>query len=150
MNINDITYLTEMFIRFKIEHFTPREILNGRDVPDNLLQNIIPTVKVLNDLREKYGYPIYINSTYRDKDYNKAVGGKKNSLHLEFNAIDFTVKNQKDLKSLYEILDKWDKTEGLFQTILPKPKGNFGLGLYPNFIHLDTRSILNRRSPARW
>lgn len=148
ISISDITYLQGIFAG-KIKHFTAKEILNGRDVPDELLDNIIPTVRVLDLLREKYGKAIYINSTYRDKDYNKAVGGKKNSLHLDFNAIDFTVVNKKDLKQLYETLDAWDKTDNLFD-FLPKRTGNMGIGLYDNFIHLDTRSTLNRKAPARW
>lgn len=147
--VQDIVYLTEIFNRAKIKHFTPKEILNGRDVPDDLLDNIIPTVKVLDVLREWYGKPIYINSTYRDKDYNKAVGGKPKSLHLEFNAIDFSIKNHNDLQKLYDKLNEWDGTDNLFE-MLPKKRGNFGIGLYPTFIHLDTRSYIGRKAPARW
>lgn len=132
-----------------IKYFTITEILNGRDVPEELLENIIPTVKVLDKLREFYGKPIYINSTYRPASYNKAVGGKPKSLHLEFNAIDFTVENIKDLPKLYGTLCEWDAKDG-FLPVLAKPSGNLGLGIYKRFLHIDTRAVLGRTSPARW
>lgn len=149
MNISDITYLQTKFAALNIKNFTGKEIVNGWDIPDELLNNIIPTIIILDKLREFYNKPIYILSTYRSPEYNKAVKGKSNSLHLVFNAIDFTIANHKDLLKLYNKLDEWDQTPNMFP-FLPKKKGNFGLGLYPTFIHLDTRATLNRKSPARW
>lgn len=149
MNISDITYLQTKFAALNIKNFTGKEIVNGWDIPDELLNNIIPTIIILDKLREFYNKPIYILSTYRSPEYNKAVKGKSNSLHLVFNAIDFTIANHKDLLKLYNKLDEWDQTPNMF-SFLPKKKGNFGLGLYPTFIHLDTRATLNRKSPARW
>lgn len=129
--------------------FTEKELLNGKKVPEELLKNIIPTATVLDRLRAEYNKPIIILSTYRDEKYNKLVGGKPNSLHLVFNAIDFTVKDKKDLIDLYDRLNKIDSIPDFF-TFLPKRNYNFGLGYYSHFIHLDTRSILNRKAPARW
>jgi hypothetical protein len=76
------------------------------------------------------------------------VKGKKNSLHLDFNAFDITVVDKEDLTSLYLQLDIWD-WEYHFK-YLPKA-GSMGLGFYVNsFIHLDTRGTLKRKCPARW
>jgi len=83
--------------------------------------NIIPTIIILDKLREFYNKPIYILSTYRSPEYNKAVKGKSNSLHLVFNAIDFTIANHKDLLKLYNKLDGWDQTPNMFP-FLPKKK----------------------------
>lgn len=147
---DDIKFLDGKLNDLHIIHFTGKEICNGWDIPDNLLYNILPTAKVLNTLRESYGKPIFLNSTYRSPEYNRAVGGKSKSLHLEFNAIDFTVANKKDLDKLWRTLIEWDELENLF-SFLPKPKGNFGMEHYDGrFIHLDTRSTLGRKSPARW
>lgn len=133
-----------------LKYFTEREVEMGRDVPIHLLNNILPTIKVLDALREEYGKSIFINSSYRSPEYNKAVKGKPKSLHLEFNAIDFTVENRKDLGKLFNILEEWDAEKGKF-SFLPKVNGNMGIGLYTGrFIHLDTRSILSRPAPARW
>jgi len=133
---------------YKITNFTIDEITMGRNIPEQLLWNILPTIRVLQNLRSKYDKPIFINSSYRSPAYNKLVRGKKKSLHLDFNAIDFTVVKKEDLESLYLQLDIWDK-EHHFK-FLPK-SGSMGLGLYENrFVHLDTRRVLKRVSPERW
>jgi hypothetical protein len=133
-----------------LRHFTEREIEMGRDIPANIIDNIIPTARILDELREVYGSPIFINSSYRSPEYNKAVKGKPKSLHLEFNAIDFSVENRKDLGKLFDILERWDAEKNKFD-FLPKPNGNMGIGLYSGrFIHLDTRATLDRIAPARW
>ena len=127
--IQDIKVLDEEFQRLKITHFTGKEICNGWDIPDDKLLNIIPTVRVLNTLRDWYGSPFYINSTYRSPEYNKAVGGKPKSLHLDFNAIDFTVMDKKDLVTIFDKISALDTQYGLFN-FLPKTRGNFGTELY--------------------
>ena len=88
--------------------------------------------------KDKYDKPIIIRLNLPiDLSYNKLVGGSKNSLHLEFNAIDFTVKDKEYLRNLFLQLDIWDK-EYHFK-FLPKA-GSMGIGFYENrFIHLDRR-----------
>lgn len=133
----------ELVFPATVTHFTVAEIKMGRIIPPELYYNILPTVLVLNDLREWYGKPIIIHSTYRSPEYNKAVGGKPKSLHLKFNAIDWTVKRISDLEMLYNKLDEWDRAN-LYAYA-------FGLELYErgNFIHLDTRGLFGMRR-ARW
>jgi len=136
----DIKLLDESFKTLGIINFTGKEICNGWDVPDELLKSILPTIKILQKLRTQYQKPIYINSTYRSPSYNKAIGGASNSLHLKFNAIDFTIADKKDLHKLYLTLDSWDD----------KKKRGFGIGYYKNrFIHFDTRGTLGLKG-ARW
>jgi len=133
---------------YKITNFTIDEITMGRKVPELLLWNILPTIRVLQELRSKYDKPIFIESSYRSPSYNKLVKGKKKSLHLDFNAFDFTVEDKEELRNLFLQLDIWDK-EYHFK-FLPKA-GSMGIGFYENrFIHLDTRAILKRVTPARW
>ena len=133
---------------YKITNFTMDEITMGRKIPDNLLWNILSTIRVLQELRSKYDKSIFIESAYRSPSYNKLVKGKKKSLHLYFNAFDFTVEDKEDLTSLFLQLDIWDK-EYHFK-FLPKA-GSMGIGFYENrFIHLDTRATLKRVAPARW
>lgn len=133
---------------YQINNFTMDEITLGRQIPVQLLCNILPTIRVLQELRNWYKKPIIINSSYRSPAYNQLVSGSKHSLHLEFNAIDFTVKDRTDLRELFLQLGRWDK-EYFFQ-FLPKA-GSMGIGFYKDrFIHLDTRGILKRISPSRW
>jgi len=147
------------FLEGKFTHFTQKELENGQIIPIDLYPNIVPTAMVLDILRDKIREPIYINSTYRDPLYNKAVGGAKSSLHLLFNAIDFTIKRDsavmkmKDITTIYSILKDFDK-KGYIYPGFGFKQSVMGLGLYlrgnSSFIHVDTRGLLGRRAPARW
>jgi len=128
-------------------YFTDAELKNGYDIPEGLENNIIPTATVLDELRHVYGKPLYVNSSYRPKEYNTSIGGAKNSLHLVYNAIDFSTPDHSKLKSLYDLLNEWDARHRF--DFLPKP-GSMGIGLYDTFIHLDTRATVGRKAPSRW
>src|SRR5574338_1049342 len=137
-----------MFTLDGIKYFKASEVsMFNPNIPEALYQNIVPTIIVLDKLREEIGVPIYINSSYRSPAHNKSVGGSPNSLHMQFNALDFTVTDKTKLKAIYDQLCTWDALH--FFKHLPKP-GSMGLGIYKTFIHLDTRATLNRKSPARW
>ena len=143
----------------KFDWFTQKELENGQTIPFDLYPNIIPTAMVLDILRTKIEEPIYINSTYRDPYYNKSVGGAKSSLHLLFNAIDFSVKRDsvaskmKAISSIYGTLKDFD-AKGYVYPGFGFKKSVMGLGLYirgsGSFIHLDTRGLLGKRAPSRW
>ena len=138
--------------RYDITNFTIDKITRGWEVPKELIQNIVPTLRVLQALRTHLDRAVVISGTYRDELYNQAVKGRPNSLHLFNNAIDFTiveknyVKKAYQLWTIYKVLDSWDR-QGHFDFL---GKGKMGLGRYNTFIHIDTRGTLNRPSPARW
>ena len=58
--------------------------------PRELWENIIQTALVIDEIREIAGAPIQIHSAYRSPEYNKAVGGERNSFHMRFMALDFS------------------------------------------------------------
>ena len=61
-------------------------------LPKELVFNVQALVdNVLDPLREWYGKPIPVNSGYRCKALNKAVGGVANSYHLKGMAADIDV-----------------------------------------------------------
>lgn len=151
--------MSQNFLEGKFTYFSQKELENGQIIPIDLVSNIVPTAMVLDILRERIKEPIYINSTYRDPLYNKAVGGAKSSLHLLFNAIDFTVKRDSAvskmaaISSIYKQLTDFDKKGYIypgfgFRTLV------MGLGLYlrgnGSFIHIDTRGLLGKKAPSRW
>ena len=121
-----------------LRHFTPEEFVSytnqirkgiiNTPPPASLFSNIIPTIWILDLLREKVQKPITLTSIYRSPNYNRAVGGVSNSQHLRHNAIDFKVKGLSP-KRVRTILLNW-RQAGLF-------KG--GIGTYSTFTHLDTR-----------
>lgn len=128
-----------------IINFTPAEVMNGNDeIPDGVIDNIKVTLQLLQAIRDDVG-AVDIHSTYRSPERNKQCGGKPDSLHLAFNAIDFCPLGFRpgDLQELYREI-----VAGKFRSVV-SPK-QMGIGLYPNFIHVDTRGLLGRKAPARW
>ena len=147
--------LQKLFDENNIKYFTALEVLNCSGtkkyselhIPADLMQNILPTIKVLDEIREWYNHPIHLNCTYRDLEHNTKVNGEKNSIHLLFNAIDFSVLDHNQLKTIYNHIAYLDNVRHF--NFLPKI-GSMGLGLYKTFIHIDTRATLQKKAPARW
>jgi uncharacterized protein YcbK (DUF882 family) len=88
-------------------------------------------IEVLNDIRTHFKTPVIINSGCRCEDHNRAVGGSSNSQHLYGRAADIVVLDVAP-QEVYDFVDS--KYFGL------------GLGLYSNWVHIDTRT----NGPARW
>ena len=74
-------------------------------VADNLVRLV---ENVLDPLRQAYGKPIKVNSGYRSKALNKAVGGVSNSQHLDGMAADIvgTPNTPEENKNLFELVKK--------------------------------------------
>lgn len=70
-------------------------------VADNLVRLV---ENVLDPLRQAYGKPIKVNSGYRSKALNKAVGGVSNSQHLEGKAADITGGSTTENKVIFDLL----------------------------------------------
>lgn len=127
----------ELLKKEGIKYFTADEVFYrgasderyklNTDPPEALWGNIIPTLKVLDQVREKVGR-LRLNSIYRSPAYNTAIGGAKNSFHTRFQATD-VVPLDSSVKKLHSEVLKL-RTAGKF-------KG--GVGKYPGFVHVDTR-----------
>lgn len=88
-------------------------------------------VDKLQQLRDRLGVPLTINSGYRTPEYNKKIGGAEKSQHILGKAADVSITNIKlDIEQIAAIAD----------TI-----GFTGIGMYDTFIHLDVRS-----TPSKW
>ena len=76
--------------------------LQGNDIADyEFLMDIIVKIQA------KFGKPIYVDSGFRSKALNKAVGGVWNSQHRSLGndaAADITTRNQIDNRQLYEVI----------------------------------------------
>jgi len=85
---------------------------------------------VLEDIRGFFGQPVTITSGCRCYAHNKAVGGSKNSRHVQAIAADIKVKNiSPDVVSDY----------------IDQEHGNCALGQYDDWTHIDVRG-----NSARW
>lgn len=95
-------------------------------------KDVLPEVYILLELiRNHFNQPVIITSGYRCPDYNKSIGGRSKSQHMQGKAVDIVVKNISS-KKVHDFLDN------LFPNSL-------GLGYYPDFTHVDIRSY-----KARW
>lgn len=81
-------------------------------------------VTTLQRIRDHFGTEVTINSAYRCKKHNAAVGGAKDSFHMQGRAADIKVSGVKP------------KTVAQYAESI----GVNGIGLYDNFVHVDTRT----------
>jgi|ADGO01.1.fsa_nt_gi Uncharacterized protein conserved in bacteria len=122
----------QLATNFSLSEFTCKD---GTPVPDEYMNNVRLLAVNLQVLRDHIGEPIHVNSGYRSPDYNKKVGGKKNSYHLKGMAADITCKS-KSPKQLAAIIEK---------LIADRKMKQGGIGIYAGFIHYDVRGY-----KARW
>lgn len=80
--------------------------------------------------RDRVGIPYTPNSAYRTPEHNKRVGGSPKSQHLAGKAIDIPLLKGYTIEEMAGIAEELGFT---------------GIGLYQNFIHVDTRE-----EKARW
>ena len=77
--------------------------------PDDVKDNLLLLIEELDKIRDEFGSPIYVNSGYRCKELNKAVGGVSNSAHLKGLAADITSKDNKKLFQIIKEKGNFDK-----------------------------------------
>ena len=58
------------------------ECNDGSAMPEEVEKNIIELAEQLQILRDHIGLPIRITSGYRSKEYNRRIGGVRNSMHV--------------------------------------------------------------------
>lgn len=110
---------------FKVKEF------RCKDGSDTILIDVDFVNDKLQKIRDHFKVPVTINSAYRTESYNKKVGGASKSYHMKGQAFDIVVKgiSAKDV-ALYA------------ETLL---KNTGGIGVYSNFIHIDSR-----KEKSRW
>ena len=89
----------------------------------------MPLAKVLEEFRKRIGHPVRLASVYRSPEYNKSVGGKPDSQHLQFRAADLQVPGHGGSQLWADMLSAM-RSEGFFSG---------GIGIYGTFVHVDSR-----------
>lgn len=162
-------------------HFQPNELMvatenvrnnvRNTEPPQALWGNIVPTILILDRLREFLEVPVHLKSVYRAPDYNATIKkAAPRSLHQAFAAADIWVGRSTDNRvtpqTISEILRLWRNQ--WFQSPVPietapveVPRGwtphaplnvreadgihefefQGGIFRYDNFVHIDTRGI---------
>lgn len=81
-----------------IELITTTTRLDNSPTSFEHFYNLIRLSDMLNQLRDKFNQPIYVNSAYRTKEVNEKVGGVINSKHMIGKAADITSSNNTKLE----------------------------------------------------
>lgn len=86
---------------------------------------------MFENVRSIWNKPLIVGSAYRTPNWNRKVGGAKNSQHLHGRALDLKPPRGINSRLFYEEIRKNAKAFGIF-----------GIGLYPTFVHVDIRPTL--------
>ena len=118
------------------KNFTKEEFdcNDGSEMPINVYHNIVKVANQLQVLRDELKKPIHINSAYRSEDYNKQIGGVKNSQHIMGRAADIAIKGMTPIevsKVIERLISNGDMLQG-------------GIGIYSSFVHYDIRGERRR------
>ena len=108
----------------------------GCIMPDEVLYNVAKLVNQLQTIRDVIKTPIQINSAYRCKSHNKAIGGSVSSQHILGKAADIVVIGYDPSLEIYPLIEELINEGHILQG---------GLGDYPTFTHYDIR-----KTKARW
>lgn len=87
---------------------------------------------VLEVIRDHFGKPVAVSSGHRCKQHNADEGGGEDSQHLDGRAADISIKDV--------------SPHAIAREANALLHGMGGIGLYENFVHIDTRT----NGPARW
>lgn len=108
-----------------VSHFTIRELtysvtahrldIDNTPPPDAVVCMRRLIDKVLEPARRQLGAPIKVNSGYRCKALNRAVGGVERSYHLAGRAADITTGSVAGNRVLWSILHKLPHTELIWE-----------------------------------
>ena len=108
-----------------VSHFTVRELTRSETAVALGIDNTPPpeAVKfmqrlideVLDPARRRLGAPIKVNSGYRCRELNRAVGGAARSYHLSGRAADLTTGSIEGNRQLWEILQSLPHNELIWE-----------------------------------
>lgn len=142
----DLEAYTAYLKGLRLRYFHPEEItsyatrerggVTNSLPPEQLWDNLPPTLWILDAFRHFIKKPVTLTSIYRSPSYNKAIGSgaATKSQHMRNCAVDFQVKGMSPHAAFLQLKRMRDGNAFLG-----------GLGAYSTFCHVDTRG-----SNATW
>ena len=82
-----------------------------------IVDNIIYMMELLDNIREKYGQPLYISSGYRCDALNDLVGGSKTSMHTKGLAVDINLGSKTKNRQFFRWMQD-NKDEIIFDQLI--------------------------------
>ena len=138
---SDVTRYARFVQSLNLRNITPRMVLaphfkSSGGVPNSLppksyWNRLGPTLKLIDSIVGRLGSPLKeIASAYRSPSYNRAVGGRTKSYHMQNMACDIKVHGVSTYHVAAAARDL--RSRGLFRG---------GIGRYSAFVHVDTRGL---------
>ena len=110
-------------------HFKTRGSTSNSIPPKSYWKNMAPTLKVIDKMTVHIGAPIKeITSAYRSPRYNRAVGGKSKSYHMQNMACDIQYRGASP-----------GHVANVARKLRDRGYYRGGVGRYSSFVHVDTR-----------
>lgn len=95
------------------------------------LSRALPLAVEFERIRAAVGKPIVIGSAYRTRAHNRAIGGARNSQHVQGRALDLYPPQGWSVDRLYQVIRR----------VAAEPGSRLnGLGRYDRFVHVDIRA----------
>jgi uncharacterized protein YcbK (DUF882 family) len=120
---------------FNLEEFDSK---CGREMPSQVITNIIELAKNLQVLRDDVKKSIQITSGYRSPEHNAKVKGAKLSQHITGMAADIKVAGMTP-KQVAEVIER---------LIAEKKMKEGGIGIYKTWLHYDI--YFDGKKKRRW
>lgn len=126
-----VHYTTDKKFRFAfdVKYFKPKEMQCKDGSKEMLISSEL--MILLEDIRKHFNAPVKVNSGYRTPEWNKKVGGAKNSYHCKGMAADINVKGHKTKEVAKYASERLGNRGGVIQ--------------YTNFVHVDVREGYYRK-----
>ena len=94
---------------FSLQELTFSQVASRRGIDNTPSEKVIDNLErlafFLEQVRKIFNKPFLINSGYRSREVNEAVGGSKTSQHCEGCAVDFNVKGMSPSAVVRAIVD---------------------------------------------
>lgn len=106
----------QLTTNFTLEELIHSDTANAKGIDNTPTKEIEENLKYLAEkalqpIRDKWGKPLTVNSGYRCKELNKAVGGVSNSSHLTGLAADIEAGTNEDNKKLFNFISEMVKNK---------------------------------------
>lgn len=102
--------------------------------PENVKKQITELAVLLQKIRDKYGFPIRVNSGYRCPQLNTIVGGAKTSQHLQGQAADIVATGGRTNARLFSVIKAMiDAREIQVGQLI----WEYGTKTEPNWVHVS-------------
>ena len=129
---------TKLTKNFTLEELYTSATANRKGInnspPESMMEHIKELAELLQKIRDKYGYPIHVNSGYRCLALNNAVGGSKTSQHVIGQAADIVATGGRTNAHLFNVIKEMiDSGEIQVGQLI----WEYGTKQEPNWVHVS-------------